>query len=137
MLDTNIVTAALRSASGASNAMLMLVATRQLVPLVTSALFYEYEDVLKRPEQQLAHGLEISGIDRFLDAFASAAEPVELRFRWRPQLGDPGDEMVLEAAVNGQADALVTHNIRDFAEAAAKFGLRVLSPAQAIKEYGQ
>jgi len=48
-----------------------------------------------------------------------AVEP--RRCRWRPQLTDPKDEFVLEAAVNGQADALVTHNVRDFRIAAARF----------------
>ena len=55
-------------------------------------------------------------------------------FLWRPQLRDPNDEMVLEAAVNGQADALVTHNIRDFQSAARLFNLRVLLPREMLKE---
>ena len=29
------------------------------------------------------------------------------------QLRDPGDDMVFEAAVNGRADALVSHNLKD------------------------
>ena len=41
-------------------------------------------------------------------------EPVETHFMWRPQLRDPADELVLEAAVNGRAEALVTFNRRDF-----------------------
>lgn len=65
---------------------------------------------------------------------ASAAEPVEVHFRWRPQLPDPSDELVLEAAANGQADALITHNVRDFEHAAARFDLRVVAPQQCLKE---
>ena len=61
-------------------------------------------------------------------------EGVEVHFQWRPQLGDPADEMVLEAAINGHADALVTHNISDFATAAVRFGLRVLTPGTLLKE---
>lgn len=49
-------------------------------------------------------------------------------------MSDPGDEMVLEAAVNGRADALVTHNVRDFALAAERFGLRALRPGELLKE---
>jgi predicted nucleic acid-binding protein len=41
-------------------------------------------------------------------------EPVEVHFQRRPQSGDPNDEMVLEAAINGRADALVTYNVADF-----------------------
>ena len=59
---------------------------------------------------------------------------MDVNFRWRPQLADPNDELVLEAAVNGAADALVTHNIRDFGEAAPRFGLRVLLPRELLKE---
>jgi hypothetical protein len=64
--------------------------------LVTPALFLEYEAVLKRPEQRLAHGLGLKAIDRFLAALACACEPVEVSFQWRPQLTDPNDEMVLK-----------------------------------------
>jgi putative PIN family toxin of toxin-antitoxin system len=134
VLDTSVVVSALRSAKGASNAVLRLVARREVIPLATIALFLEYEDVLKRAEQRLAHGLSLEDIDRFLAALASACEPVELHFRWRPQTSDPGDEMVLEAAVNGRANAVVTHNIKDFADAAGKFGLHVLRPAELLME---
>ena len=134
VLDTSVVVAALRSRTGASNGVLRLVARQQLIPLVTVALFLEYEEVLGRPEQRLAHGLDPGGISRFLSALASSCEPVEARFRWRPQLKDPSDEMVLEAAVNGRADALVTHNLRHFAPAARRFGLRTLTPGRLLAE---
>jgi len=136
VLDTSVIVAALRSRGGASNALLRRVAAGRVVPLLTPVLFLEYEAVLKRPEQRLAHGLSAEAVDRFLAALASAAEPVEVRFRWRPQLADPGDEMVLEAAVNGRAEALVTHNIRDFRAAAARFGLAVVAPGDWLREIG-
>ena len=134
VLDTCVIVSALRSASGASNAILKFVVNQQIVPLVTPALFLEYEDVLKRPDQMQAHGLKRNEIDRLLSALASAAEPVSIRFQWRPQLKDAGDEMVLEAAVNGRAKALVTHNVKDFAIPALKFGLRVLRPGVFLEE---
>lgn len=134
VLDTNIVVTALRSASGASNAVMREVAHGRVTPLVTPALFLEYEAVLKRAEQRLAHGLSLGDIDRFLAGLASACEAVEVSFRWRPQLSDPNDEMVLETAVNGVADALVTHNARDFLKGAARFGVRVLRPGEFLKE---
>ena len=134
VLDTDVVVTALRSASGGSNAVLMQVANGLLLPLVTPALFLEYEAVLKRPEQRLVHGLDLVAIDRFLAALAAASVAVEVSFQWRPQLRDANDEMVLETALNGQADALVTHNVKDFADAAGKFGLRVLRPGELLKE---
>ncbi len=57
----------------------------------------------------------------------------ELHFRWRPQVADPGDEMVLEAAINGDADALVTYNVSDFAIAAERFDVSVLRPIDVLK----
>ncbi|HTH26897.1 MAG TPA: putative toxin-antitoxin system toxin component, PIN family [Sphingobium sp.] len=134
VLDTDIIVTALRSLTGGSNAVLREAAHGRLTPLVTPALFLEYEAVLKRTEQRLAHGLGLKDIDRFLAALASASEPIDVSFQWRPQLSDPNDEMVLEAAVNGRADALVTHNVRDFAKGAARFGLRVLRPGEFLKE---
>ncbi len=134
MLDTSVIVAALRSRFGASNALLEHVARGRVRPLVTTALFLEYEDVVKRPETRLATGMSDEEVDGFLSALASAAEPVEVNFRWRPQLSDPKDELVLEAAVNGEADALVTHNIRDFEPARQVFGLRVLLPRDVLRE---
>ena len=134
MLDTSVIVAALRSARGASNALLALVARQALKPLLTTALFLEYEEVLRRAEQRLATGMGERDVTEFLAALASAAEAVEVHFHWRPQLGDAADEMVLEAAVNGRADLLVTHNVDDFLEAAARFGLRVAAPSELLKE---
>ena len=133
VIDTSVVVSALRSRLGASNRLLRLVALGRVRPLVTTSLFLEYEAVLKRPAQLLASRLRTTDVDRILSALAAACEPVEVRFRWRPQLADVADEMVLEAAVNGRADALVTHNSRDFAAAAPRFGLLVLTPSELIR----
>jgi predicted nucleic acid-binding protein len=69
----------------------------------------------------------------FLDGLVSAAVPVRLSFRWRPVLGDPADDMVLETAINGSADLLVTFNQRHFAGVDQHFQLRVVSPAEALE----
>ncbi len=60
-------------------------------------------------------------------------EPTETHFLWRPQLRDPADELVLEAAVNGRADAIVTFNRRDFGLIPARFGIEVPTPGQSIR----
>jgi putative PIN family toxin of toxin-antitoxin system len=132
VLDTSVVVAALRSRLGASNALLRHAATGVLRSLATPALFLEYEEVLTRPEQRAVHGLEIAEVEQFLAALASVIEPVDVHFAWRPQLRDPADEMVFEAAINGRADALVTFNSKDFAMAAERFGLDVIRPAELL-----
>lgn len=134
VLDTNILTAALRSRSGASFAILQLTAKRAIRPLVTTALFLEYEAVLKRPEHVAVHRFMPPEIDDLMAEMAALAEAVDVHFRWRPQLSDPQDELVLEAAVNGRADALVTHNIRDFEAVKDRFGLRVIRPSELLEE---
>jgi predicted nucleic acid-binding protein len=60
--------------------------------------------------------------------------PVQIRFRYRPQLRDPNDELVLEAALNGAAEAIVTHNVRDFLPAASSFGIAIFTPGRMIKQ---
>ena len=132
VLDTNILVAGLRSREGASFALLRLVALRRVRPLVSTALFLEYEAVLKRPEQSAVHGFSLTDIDQFIAEFAALCEPVDVHFLWRPQLADIQDEMVLEAAINGRADALVTHNVRDFASAGT-FGVQVQTPAMFLE----
>jgi putative PIN family toxin of toxin-antitoxin system len=134
VLDTSVVVAALRTRAGAGNAVLRLVANRRIVALATPPLFLEYEDVLKRPEQRLAHGLGPEAIEEFLAELAALIEPVEVHFIWRPQLRDPNDEMVIEAAINGHADALVTYNVADFALAGDRFAIPILRPSELLKK---
>jgi putative PIN family toxin of toxin-antitoxin system len=134
VLDTSVVVAGLRSRWGAANALLRLVAIRRIRLLATPPLFLEYEEVLKRPEQRLTHKLTLKEIDELLAELAALIEPVEIHFQWRPQGRDPSDEMVLEAAVNGRADALVTYNIADFAAAGARFKIAVLVPAEILRK---
>jgi putative PIN family toxin of toxin-antitoxin system len=133
VLDTDVVVAAMRSPSGASAALLLAVRRRRATLLLTTTLLVEYEATCRLAEHRLASGLDIPAVDRFLDGLVRLAEPVEVHFRWRPQLRDAGDEMVLEAAVNGQADALVTFNRRDYGAAPGRFGLEVLRPGDALR----
>jgi putative PIN family toxin of toxin-antitoxin system len=134
VLDTSVVVAGLRTRLGAGNAVLQLVATRKITLLATPPLFLEYEDVLKRPEHRLVHGLTPEEVDEFLAELAALIEPVDVHFQWRPQSRDPNDEMVLEAAINGSADAIVTYNVSDFVEAGERFSILVLQPGQLLKK---
>jgi predicted nucleic acid-binding protein len=69
-----------------------------------------------------------------LDGLSAFVEPARIYYRWRPQLQDAGDEIVLEAALNGQAHTIVTHNIKHFRLVEAKFGIKVRSPAAFLQE---
>ncbi len=133
VLDTNVVVAAMRSPSGASAALLRAAREGRATLLATVALALEYEAVCRQAEHRLASGLSDREVDIFLTALIALAEPVETHFMWRPQLRDSGDEMVLEAAANGRADALVTFNVRDFGIVPSHFGVEVLLPREAIR----
>jgi putative PIN family toxin of toxin-antitoxin system len=132
VFDTSVLVAGLTSRRGASFVLLGFVADRIIRPLATPALFLEYEDVLKRPEHLLAMKISAAAVDRYLDGLADAIQPVEIHYRWRPQLPDPNDELVLEAAINGRATALITHNIRDFSQLGTSFGIELLRPGAAL-----
>ena len=132
MLDTDAVVAGMRSPSGASAAILWAARQGETTLLLTVALALEYEAICCEAEHQLASGLSAREVGIFVNAVIAIAEPVKTHFLWRPQLRDPGDEMVLEAAVNGRADALVTFNLRDFGSSPSRFGVDLLLPREAI-----
>jgi putative PIN family toxin of toxin-antitoxin system len=129
VLDTNVLVAALRSRTGTSRKVLTEVLKKKLSAGVSVAMFLEYEDVLQRPEQRAAFGLTSPEVEEFLAGLASVLKPIDISFLWRPQLKDPCDEMVLEAAVNGQCSHILTWNVRDFLPAAQSFNLECVTPA--------
>jgi putative PIN family toxin of toxin-antitoxin system len=133
VLDTNVVVAGMRSPSGASAALLMAARHGKITMLANVALALEYEATCFRAEHGVAAGLKPAQIAIFIDAVIAMTEPVESHFLWRPQLRDPADELVLEAAVNGRAAAIVTFNELDFGAVPMQFGVEVLRPANVLR----
>ena len=133
ILDTAAMIAAIRSDAGASRCLLVAALEKRFTLLASVPLMIEYQAVMTRPEHLKASGLSAGDVDILLDAVATVVEPVRLAFLWRPAVRDQDDDMVLEAAVNGQADAIVTFNVRDFGAAAKGFGIEVLLPGAAWK----
>jgi putative PIN family toxin of toxin-antitoxin system len=136
IVDTDVVIAAVRSRTGAAAALLAMLLARRGSILISVALALEYESVARDAKHVRASGLAEVDVVAFIDALILASEPVAMNFRYRPQLRDPGDEMVLEAAINGRADAIVTFNVRDYhynlREIPADFGIDVLNPKTAL-----
>jgi putative PIN family toxin of toxin-antitoxin system len=132
VLDTDVLVAALRSSRGASRQLLLGALDRRIELLLSVPLILEYEAVLTRPEHLAACGLKSGEVERVIDDLASVARPVRLAFRWRPMLPDPNDDMVLETAVNGNADAIVTFNQRDFERTSKDFDCAVILPGAAL-----
>ena len=132
VVDTNVIVKARRSRTGASNQLLRLADAGAFRFLMSVPLFLEYEAVLTRPEHLLAAGLTEEKVAEMLDYLAGMIQPVKLHYLWRPQLADVADEMVLETAINGRADCIVTFNVRHFG-AAARFGIDVIWPDEALR----
>lgn len=130
VLDTSVLVAGVRSPVGASADLLRRVLRGELTALASVPLFVEYEAVATRRDHLAAAVATAEDVRNLLDALAGCLDQVEVRLLWRPQLRDPDDEMVLETAVNGAADAIATFNRRDFDPAASRFGIAVLTPAE-------
>ena len=86
------------------------------------------------PEHLLAANATVAEAELLVDALLRFGQPVFFDYRWRPQTRDPGDEMVLETAINAKADAIVTFNRRDFGKAPLQFGLERWLPGQALEK---
>jgi len=133
VLDTKVLVAALRSDAGASRRLLERALDQRYVLLLSVPLMIEYESVLVRPEHLDVSNLSTREVGVILDALAAVGEAVRLSFLWRPMLNDPADDMVLETAVNGRAELLVTFNRRHFARAAEFFEVTIASPGEALR----
>jgi putative PIN family toxin of toxin-antitoxin system len=134
VLDADVFVAALRSRRGASAAWLRAALRREVEMLASVPLMLHYEAVMSRPEHRAVSGLTIVELGAVLDAIAAIVTPVTISYLWRPMLRDPDDELVLETAVNGRADLVLTFNERDFA-GAERFMPRISRPGPALREW--
>ena len=133
VIDTNVFVAALRSGGGASRLVLRRALDGDLQALFGNALWTEYQDVMGRPVWGDATTVDERRL--VLAALASKARWVTVYYGWRPNLPDEGDNHLIELALAGGANAIVTHNLRDLRGGQLRLGsLRVLTPAQWLKE---
>ncbi len=93
----------------------------------------EYESICMLADHRLAANATERDVQNLIETIVDVIEPVEVHYQWRPQLSDSTDEMVLEAAVNGRADAIVTFNRAHFGSAPGRFGIDVLKPAEVLR----
>lgn len=133
VVDTNVFVSALFSRNGASHLLLRgLFEEEDKVNCVSNTLVAELQDVLLRSDnRERCPQFSESDLIAFIDDVCLVSWHVEINFLWRPFLKDPDDDMVLEAAFNGGAEMIVTHNVKDYRNVEAMFGIRVATP----KEY--
>src|SRR5438552_5047839 len=122
ILDTNVILAAMRSQTGASYRLLMTIGHPRWQSVVTPALMYEYEDAARRPGN--VPGLSPQDITDILDLIYQQSHRQLVWFSWRRVSPDPGDDLVLDAAVAGGCDFVVSFNERHL-QAALEFGIEV------------
>lgn len=134
IFDTNVFVAALRSRRGASFIILGAIRNELILGSMSQALLLEYEDVLTRDKNLENFWADTNEIEALIGAISRRFTPVPIYFKWRPQLLDPDDEMVLECAINASAEFIVTFNKKDFLPAATQFGIEVLSPGEFVQK---
>lgn len=131
ILDTNVLYAGLYSSKGASFRILRAIDDGRLRIVLSTALLFEYEDILKRHQDIL--NLSNKNIEKILDNLCLLSDHQKIYFLWRPRLPDPKDDLVLELAVAAGVRSIVTHNTIDF-KGSELFGVRAKTPKQMLEE---
>ncbi len=133
LLDTSVLRAGFVSDTGASRLLLIATFTGRVTAIASTALMLEYEEVLIRPDTLEQAGVSARDALAFLDGFCGVCRPVTVQVRWRPQSPDSGDDLVIDAAVNGLADTIATFNLRHLRAPAARFGIAAEPPADTLR----
>lgn len=134
VIDTNVFIGACLG-QGACRAVIAACLEEKLTPLMGVALLAEYEDVLSRTGLFVRSRLDVAERDELLNIFLSTCRWTRIYYGWRPNFPDEGDNHLVELAVAGGADYIVTRNLRDVARMELLFpGLKVVFPETLLKE---
>jgi putative PIN family toxin of toxin-antitoxin system len=133
VLDTDVVFAAFHSPAGASRRLLLEILDGKALLLLSATLMVEYEAVLTRPGNLKKFGIGVADVLSVLDEIAGLCVPVAFDYRWRPGAADPDDDLVLETAINGAANAIASFNLADMRAGAAPFGIAVERPVDILR----
>ena len=134
VVDTNVFIGACLGAA-TSNAVVTQCLAGNALPLMGNALFSEYEDVLARPALFAKSRLNAGERDELFDIFAATCEWIRVYYQWRPNLRDESDNHLIELAVAGNSQYIVTRNIRDLASGQLAFPhLKIVTPEQYLKD---
>ena len=135
VIDTSVWISALITKNSDSRKLLRLVFEKKLFPQMSEALFYEYEDVMKRKKLQERTPLSKEEQVSLLNAYMSTCKWNEIYYMWRPNLNDENDNFVVELAVASGAKAIITYNLKDFTNAELSFSHSITTPENFIREF--
>ena len=134
VFDTCVWVAAIRSRRGASFALLSEIPFQRFRFGTSVALFLEYQAQLTRALQEGSTKLSRHQIESILSALAYHTEEVSIYYRLRPNLKDANDDMVFECAANFDAEAIITHNVKDFENPELKYSIDVSTPGEFLHQ---
>jgi len=132
VIDTNILVSGLIRPRGVPGVILRAVRDGRVVPVLSPAILEEIASVLSRPWLQEKYGVDQAAVETFLRFLVTRGEIVEPTVEIR-RCRDPGDDMFLEAAVEGSADRLVTGD-NDLLEIGSVEGVAIVGARRFAEE---
>jgi putative PIN family toxin of toxin-antitoxin system len=133
VIDTDVLLSGFISPDGASRQLVLDALDGKFALLLSTPLLLEYESVLRRPQHLARARGSDAEVTEVLDALAGICVPVVFDYSWRPTGADADDELVMETAINGHADALATFNLKHMHDAGALFGFQVQRPGPLVR----
>lgn len=133
VIDTDVLISGFISPEGASRQLVFDALDQKFALLLSTPLLVEYESVLRRPQHLARAKATDADVTEILDALAGICVPVAFDYNWRPTGAHDDDELVIETAINGHADALATFNLKDMRDTGARFGFRAQRPGPLIR----
>ena len=107
--DTNVLVSAFIAKDGTCADILDLVSTFEEIRLVLSQeILSEFAEVARREEVRSRLSYSEEDVVQFEEAVRSAAEVVEIRSSYRIVKEDPDDDAVLNTALDGKAEYIVS-----------------------------
>ncbi|MDB5359658.1 MAG: twitching motility protein PilT [Rhodospirillales bacterium] len=133
VIDTDVLLSAFISPTGASRELTLDALDGKFALLLSTPLLVEYESVLRRPQHLKRAKATDAEVTEILDALAGVCVPVVFDYQWRPTGAHADDELVVETAINGHADALATFNLKDMRDTGALFGFHAQRPGPLVR----
>jgi putative PIN family toxin of toxin-antitoxin system len=133
VIDTDVLLSAFIPPTGASRELVLDALDKKFALLLSTPLLVEYESVLRRPQHLSRARATDADVTEILDALAGVCVPVLFDYQWRPTGAHADDELVVETAINGHADALATFNLKDMRDAGGLFGFHAQRPGPLVR----